>query len=330
MLEGILVTGGAGYIGSHVVKTLIDANAKNVVVLDNLSTGFRDALTTSKFIQGDIRDIPLLLNILETEKINTVIHLAASTIISESLENPCKYYQNNTVGTLNLLEACIQKKIKYFIYSSTAAVYGKVNNQNIHELDPTVPLNPYGHSKLMSEQILQDVARRHRLQYIILRYFNVAGADPSGKIGQRTPNATHLIKVAAQTACGLRTELPIYGTQYPTPDGTCIRDYIHVSDLAIAHMQALLYLQEGGESATINCGYGHGFSVKEVIRAVETIHGQTLPVCFSPEREGDLPRVVADNAKMKKILHWKPQFASLDLIVKTALDWEKQLQVQHL
>lgn len=326
-LSNILVTGGAGYIGSHVVKALREAKAHRLVVLDNLSTGFADSLPKDvEFVHGDIRDQTLVSNILKTNQIQAVIHLAAVTIIPESIQNPLKYYQHNTVGTLQLLEACLHNQVDSFIYSSTAAVYGKQEDTlKITEASPTLPSNPYGHSKLMSEQIIKDMAYSSKLKYIILRYFNVAGADPLGEIGQRTLHATHLIKVAVQTACGLQKSLAVFGTDYPTADGTCIRDFIHVSDLAMAHVKALDYLQTGGSSTTLNCGYGRGYSVKEVIKAVETISQKTLPILASPPREGDLSHVVADNAKIKSLLKWQPQYDDLAFIVKTAYEWEKRL-----
>lgn len=324
--NGILITGGAGYIGSHIVKALVEAKHPNVVVIDNLSTGFADSLPENvKLVAGDILDPSLLNHTIVNENIDTVIHLAAKTVIPESIAHPQVYYENNTVGTLNLLNACIKHKVSHFIYSSTAAVYGNTSLEKISEDHPTMPTNPYGHSKLMSEQILKDIAKQYPLKYTILRYFNVAGAAIDGSIGQRTPKATHLIKVAAQTACKEQPTLFIFGDNYPTPDGTCIRDFIHVSDLAQAHLDALSYLQKGGESCILNCGYGHGFSVKEVVKAIEQITKQPLPISIAKAREGDLPCVIADNNKIKQRLHWKPQFDDISLIVKTALQWEKKL-----
>ncbi len=322
--SAILITGGAGYIGSHLVKALLEAKASGVVVLDNLTTGFVDSLPQGvDFIQGDIQDSALLSHIISSKKIKTVIHLAAKTVIPESLQDPLMYYQNNTVGTLKLLQACIEHQVENFIYSSTAAVYGPTPLDKINEECETKPTNPYGYSKLMSEQILKDVARSTKLKYVILRYFNVAGAALDGTIGQRTKAATHLIKVAVQTACGLQKSLPIFGTDYPTPDGTCIRDFIHVSDLAQAHLKALTYLQSGGGSTTLNCGYGHGFSVLEVIKAIENVSQKSLPVTLSAPREGDLAQVIADNSKIKRLPQWQPQYDDLKIIVQTALSWEK-------
>ncbi len=320
----ILITGGAGYIGSHIVKAFSEAKVSGLVVLDNLTTGFANSLPQGvDFIQGDIQDSELVSGVIASKKIKTVIHLAAKTIIPESLQQPLKYYQNNTVGTMNLLQACIEHQVEHFIYSSTAAVYGQTTLDKINEECVTQPSNPYGYSKLMSEQILKDVAKSNKLKYVILRYFNVAGAALDGTIGQRTKAATHLIKVAVQTACGFQKSLPIFGTDYPTPDGTCIRDFIHVSDLAQAHLKALTYLQSGGESTTLNCGYGHGFSVKEVIKTIETITEKSLPVTFSPPREGDMAQVIADNSKIKRLLQWQPQYDDLKMIIQSALVWEK-------
>lgn len=324
-INRLLITGGAGYVGSHVVQDLLKDPTNHVVVLDNLSTGFKDSIGNTTFVQGDIQDSALVLQILETEKINTVMHFAASTVIPDSIQNPLQYYTNNTMGTINLLQACVNKKIKHFIFSSTAAVYGALNEEKINEQSPTHPLNPYGHSKLMAEQILKDIAHSQELTYVILRYFNVAGASPTGNIGQRTPNATHLIKVAVQTACDKHSSLSIFGTDYPTFDGTCIRDYIHVCDLANAHSKALAYLQQGGQSITLNCGYGHGYSVKEVSEAVARICQRPLSITYEPRRKGDIPKVIADNALIKKVLDWQPQFDDLSLIVKHALDFEKKL-----
>lgn len=326
MLNNILITGGAGYIGSHIVKALLDARATSITVIDNLSTGFADSIPSNvKFIHGDIQNSILVSKIIQAEKIKTVIHLAASTVIQESIEQPLKYYQNNFVTTLHLLKSCVENNVENFIYSSTAAVYGDVIAEKINEQCPTNPTNPYGHSKLMSEQLLKDVAASQKLKYIILRYFNVAGASVDGSIGQRTKNATHLIKMAVQTACGLHEQLPIYGTNYPTVDGTCIRDFIHVSDLANAHLKAIQYLHEGGKSQILNCGYGRGFSVKQVVQALEKQIHKPLPTLHTLPRKGDLPQVVADNTKIKQLLHWQPQFDDLNLIVKTALDWEMKI-----
>lgn len=325
MVDGILITGGAGYIGSHIVKSLIDVAAKRIVVLDNLSTGFADAvLDGAKFVQGDIQNTSLLSKIIEAENIQAVIHLAASTVIPESISHPLRYYYNNTVGMLNVLQACIKNQVKHFIYSSTAAVYGPCKTK-ILETHLVAPTNPYGYSKWMGEQMLKDASHAHNINYVILRYFNVAGADPTLVIGQRTPNATHLLKVAVQSACH-QTKMPIFGDDYPTSDGTCIRDFIHVSDLAAAHLNALSYLREGGENVTLNCGYGHGFSVKEVIHAVEAVSQKKLPTVLASRRKGDLAQVVADNTLIKQLLKWQPQYDDLLFIAKTAFEFEKKIQ----
>ena len=324
--NGILLTGGAGYIGSHIVKALNQSNTSDVVVFDNLSTGFADSLPSNvKLIQGDILDAQLIEHVIQKEKIDTVIHLAAKTVIPDSIARPQDYYQNNTQGTLNLLRACVENGVKHFIYSSTAAVYGNISQDKIDEQSETHPTNPYGYSKLMSEQILKDIAKQYPLNYIILRYFNVAGAAIDGSIGQRTPQATHLVKVAVQTACGLQPTLSIFGNNYSTPDGTCVRDFIHVSDLASAHLDALSYLQKGNASCILNCGYGHGYSVLEVVKAVEAITHQPLAINFAPPRVGDLPCVIADNSKIKQVLNWQPQFDDIAVIVKSAWEWEKKL-----
>jgi UDP-glucose 4-epimerase len=325
-MRNIVVTGGAGYIGSHVVKALLADPKNHVVVIDNLSTGFVENVGAATFIQGDIQNTQLLATIFAKEKINVVMHFAASTVLSESIQFPLRYYQNNVLGTLSLLQVCQDHPIEHFILSSSAAVYGATEVEHIHEDHPTLPLNPYAASKLMSEQIVTDVAQSLGFTYAILRYFNVAGADPDGKLGQRTPQATHLIKNAVQTACGLHSALPIYGNDYATPDGTCIRDYIHVNDLASAHLKALDYLTASGRSVTLNCGYGHGFSVIEVIKAIEQLTGRSLPIKQAPRRQGDLAQVIADNTRIKSILDWQPQFNDLAFIVKTALDFEVKIR----
>lgn len=323
-LGNILITGGAGYIGSHLVRMLLTLTQGTIVVLDNFSTGSPKAtLAPAKYFTGDIQDSALLSKILAKEKIDSVIHLAANTVIADSISNPIQYYQNNTFATLALLKACLKQSVSYFIFSSTAAVY-QGQPYPVKEDSPTHPVNPYGHSKLMSEQILKDCANASSLRYVILRYFNVAGADPSGEIGQHAQH-THLIKTAAQTVCQRRQALPIYGQNHPTQDGTCVRDFIHVNDLAKAHLSALSYLQEGGPSTTLNCGYGQGFSVQQVVNTIEKLTQQSLPVFIAPPRAGDLPYVVADPTQIKQVLKWRPQFDDLSFIIKTALDWERKL-----
>jgi UDP-glucose 4-epimerase len=325
MKKSILVTGGAGYIGSHVVKQL-GINGDQVIVLDNLSTGFADAVTYGKLIVGDTGDTDLVLKIMADYDVESVLHFAAHTIVPESVSNPLKYYKNNTASTLNMLYCSQIMGIKHFIFSSTAAVYGNLHSGVAIENTPTAPINPYGTSKLMSEWMLKDLCAASTLRSVILRYFNVAGSDPDGEIGQSTANATLLIKVACEVALGKREKLFVYGTDYPTADGTGIRDYIHVSDLASAHLAALDYLRSGGESTTLNCGYGNGYSVREVIDSVERCHGQKLNVVESPRRAGDPPELVSNVEAIHRTLEWSPQFNNLDVIVKTSLAWETKLQ----
>ncbi|AFT67536.1 MULTISPECIES: UDP-glucose 4-epimerase GalE [Cycloclasticus] len=322
--KSILVTGGAGYIGSHVVK-LLGERGENIIILDDLSTGFEHSILYGKFIQGNTGDKKLVDRILQQHNIDSVLHFAAHTIVPESVENPLKYYENNTCCTRNLLECCSKAGIKNIIFSSTAAVYGELETGFASEETPTAPINPYGSSKLMSEQMIRDLSKATELNHVILRYFNVAGSDPDGKIGQSTKNATLLIKVAAEVAVGKREKLFVFGTDYPTPDGTGIRDYIHVSDLAEAHINALDYLRNNGESTTLNCGYGHGFSVKEVINAINEEHG--VPICVEemPRRAGDPPELISVAEKIRQTIGWQPQYDDLNLIVKTSLAWEKKL-----
>ncbi len=324
--KSILVTGGAGYIGSHVVK-LLGERGEQIVVLDNLSTGNQEAVLYGTFIQGDTGDAALVSRILKEHDVDTVMHFAAHTIVPESVENPLKYYRNNTGNTLNLLECCQAARIEQVIFSSTAATYGipEDDTKPCSEELPTAPINPYGMSKLMSEHMLKDLSRAGRLRHVILRYFNVAGSDPDGLIGQSTRNATLLIKVAAEVARGKREKLMVFGTDYPTPDGTGIRDYIHVSDLASAHLSALDYLRKGGDSTLVNCGYGKGFSVREVIDTTARLNGEPLKVEEQPRRAGDPPALIAAVDKIHRTLNWKPKFDDLDVIVQTSLDWEKRL-----
>jgi len=323
MAGSILITGGAGYVGSHVVKALVAQN-RRVVVVDNLSTGHLENIQSIPFVQADIQDKQTLSNVIDTEDVTAIMHFAASTVISDSIARPLDYYENNTVGTLHLLEVCNDKNIKHFIFSSTAAVYAPATG-NIAEDFPLVPTNPYGHSKIMSEQLVKDIAKTGALSYVILRYFNVAGADMSGMIGQRTENATHLLKVAVEVACGSKPRIPIYGDDYPTFDGTCIRDFIHVDDLAAAHIDALTYLENNGVSITLNCGYGKGYSVKEVIAALESITGHPIRTSLENRREGDIASVVADNTLIKKTLNWQPRYDDITIMVKSAYEWEKKL-----
>jgi UDP-glucose 4-epimerase len=319
-----LVTGGAGYIGSHVAWALADSGWR-VVVLDDLSTGRRSLVPpAATFVQGHAGDGSLLRALMGEEKIGAVLHFAGSIVVPESVSDPISYYRNNLSGSIELIDACLSSGVKRFVFSSTAAVYGDPAEVPIPENAPTRPLNPYGQSKLMVEQVLRDVDRAHRLPYIALRYFNVAGADPAGRTGQAGPKATHLIKVACEVAAGVRAAMDIYGTDYETPDGTCIRDYIHVSDLADAHLKALDHLMGGGPSLTLNCGYGYGFSVREVLRMVEQVAGRRLPVQEAPRRPGDSPRLVAEPGALKERLGWRPRHQDLKTIVATALAWERR------
>ncbi|MGH8610658.1 MAG: UDP-glucose 4-epimerase GalE [Gammaproteobacteria bacterium] len=319
----ILVTGGAGYIGSHVVRQLGELG-RSVVVLDNLSTGFKEAVLAGEHIVGDTGDRALVPALLKKNRIQAVMHFAAHTVVPESVANPLKYYSNNTCNTRALLECCSAAGVQHFIFSSTAAVYGMPADKLISEESETRPINPYGTSKLMSEQMLRDLARISPLKYVILRYFNVAGCDPMCRIGQSTPNATLLIKVACETAVGRRQAVSIFGTDYPTPDGTGVRDYIHVEDLAEAHIKALGYLEAGGDSTILNCGYGHGYSVREVLKTVERVHGHPLTIREQPRRPGDPPTLVAVAERIKKSLGWVPKYDDLDAIVRSSLAWEKK------
>jgi UDP-glucose 4-epimerase len=321
----ILVTGGAGYIGSHMVHELVDAG-EPVVVLDNLSTGFRSALPkTVPLVIGDVGDEALAADLVRTHGVTEIIHFAASIVVPDSVRDPLGYYKNNTVNARALIEVAVKTGVRRFIFSSTAAVYGNPATVPVREDAQPAPMSPYGSSKLMSETILRDVGVAHGLQYVILRYFNVAGADPAQRTGQATVGATHLIKVAVETALGQRQQIEVYGTDYPTPDGTCIRDYIHVSDLCRAHSMALAHLREGGASETFNCGYGHGYSVIEVIDAVKRVSGVDFKVKLAPRRPGDPATIVADATRIRAQLGWQPQFDNLDLIVRHALAWERRL-----
>ena len=325
MPSSILVTGGAGYIGSHVLRQLRE-RSERVVVLDNLSTGYRSAVLGAPLVVGDTGDRDLVANVLAEHSIDTVLHFAAHTIVPESVADPLKYYGNNTCATRNLLEQCDRAGVRHFVFSSTAAVYGIPEGGLAAEGSPTVPINPYGLSKLMSEWMLRDLAAASRLRYVALRYFNVAGSDPGGRIGHTAPNATLLVKVACQHAVGIRPQVSVFGTDYPTPDGTGVRDYIHVEDLASAHLCALDYLRGGGESTTLNCGYGHGYSVREVLDMVCRVRGgQPLTVAEAPRRAGDPPSLVAVAERIRATLRWQPRHDDLETIVRTQFDWERRL-----
>ena len=311
----VLVTGGAGYIGSHVVLQL-RARGERVVVLDNLGTGFRQAVSDVPLVVGTVGDAALVAGVLREHDVDTVMHFAAHTIVPESVRDPLKYYGNNTCSTRSLLQTCSEHGIQHFVFSSTAAVYGILDSGYAAEDTPTATINPYGTSKL---------SLATPLRHVVLRYFNVAGSDTGGRIGQSTRSATLLMKVAAEHAVGKRPHLSVYGTDYPTPDGTGVRDYIHVQDLATAHVDALAYLRAGGPSTTLNCGYGHGYSVRQVLDAVERISGQKLVVREETRREGDPPVLVARADRIKSVLGWTPRLDDLDTIVRTSLEWERKL-----
>lgn len=321
----VLVTGGAGYIGSHVVKQLGRETDYEIVVYDNLSTGSPQAVLYGELVVGDLADSQKLAQVFAEHQFDAVLHFAASISVPESLANPLAYYGNNTRNTLNLLQCCEKYGVKKLVFSSTAAVYGESAENPVLESTPTVPINPYGYSKLMSERMIQDYSRASGLKYVILRYFNVAGADDSGQIGQTNPKASHLIKVALDAALNRRESVSIFGTDFPTPDGTGIRDYIHVVDLAAAHLDALRYLQAENDSQILNCGYGQGYSVREVLAKVMELSGRQFPVVEIERRAGDPACVIACSDKIRQVLGWKPRFNNLDLIVGSALAWELKL-----
>lgn len=321
--KGILVTGGAGYIGSHTARQLGE-NGERLVTLDNLCTGFRQAVLHGELIVGNTGDQALVSRILKEHDIDTVMHFAAHTIVPESVENPLKYYANNTCNTRNLLACCAEAGVKHFVFSSTAAVYGIPETSVAYEDAPTQPINPYGTSKLMSEMMLHDQASASDMRYVALRYFNVAGCDLEGRIGQSTPKATLLTKVACEAAVGKREAVYIFGTDYPTADGTGVRDYIHVEDLAGAHVKALDHLRQGGDSSILNCGYGHGYSVRELLKSVENANGAPFNIIEAERRAGDPPELVAGADKVREVLGWIPQYDDLSIIASSALAWEKK------
>jgi len=336
----ILVTGGAGYIGSHTVKQLIDAGHR-VVVLDNFYSGHRWAVDAqATLIEGDIADQGLLDTILVQHQIEAVVHFAGHIVVPESVEDPFKYYQNNVVGSLRLIESCVKNKVRQFVFSSSAAVYGMPDTEKVSENTALAPINPYGNTKLITEMTLNDVALSSSqavsgqgdaatFRFVALRYFNAAGAQLAGNLGQSTPEATHLIKVACETALGARKQMMIFGTDYDTPDGSCVRDYIHVDDLASAHLKALDYLAQGGASLRLNCGYGQGYSVKQVVDMVKQVSGVNFEAIETDRRAGDPPSLIADNSQIKTLLNWSPKFDDLELICRSAFEWERKWQARN-
>ncbi len=324
MKRKILITGGAGYIGSHVLY-LLGEKGEDIIVYDNLSSGRKDAVHFGELVVGDLVDNEKLDAVIRDNKITDVLHFAGSIIVNESVKDPVKYFKNNSENSLNLIRLCEKNNVQNFIFSSTAAVYGLPKAGVADEETQLDPINPYGRSKLITEWMLNDISRSTNLRFVVLRYFNVAGASLSGKIGQSTPLATHLIKLCCQAALGIKDKLQVFGDDYPTKDGTCIRDYIHVDDLAMAHLQALDYLQNGGQPAIMNCGYGTGYTVKEVIDSVKKVTGKNFPIEIVGRRAGDPPVLIARADKIKQVLRWVPKYDNLDLIVKTAYEWERNL-----
>lgn len=318
----ILITGGAGYIGSHVVLAL-GGQGHDLTIYDNLSTGHQAAVTSGELVVGDLNDQAKLENLFASKKFEAVMHFAGSIVVPESVSDPLKYYQNNTINSHSLIALSVKYGVKHFIFSSTAAVYGMPSDGVCSEESELKPINPYGQSKLMTEHMLRDATAAHKnFKHVILRYFNVSGADPAGKVGQSFPKATHLIKASCEAATGKREKMELFGTDYPTKDGSCVRDYIHVSDLAQAHLCALKYLADGGDSNVFNVGYGHGFSVKEVIARVKEITGKDFKVIESPRRAGDPASLTAQASKIK-MTGWKPKYDDLNIIIKSAYEWEK-------
>ena len=321
----VLVTGGAGYIGSHTVLALAEAG-EDVVVIDDLSTGFSAYLPEGvPLFIGDAGDENLLEGVIAQHDIESIIHFAGSVVVPDSMRDPLGYYRNNFTTARNLLNVAVKRGIGRFIFSSTAAVYGNPDQEPVPEHAPTRPLSPYGSSKLMTEIMLHDVAVAYGMQYVTLRYFNVAGADPQARIGLATVGATHLLKIAVEAATGQRAKIDVFGTDYPTPDGSCIRDFIHVTDLSQAHRSALAYLRNGGASTTLNCGYGRGYSVLETIDAVRRVSGRSFAVQYAPRRPGDIMTMVADTSRIRSLLDWRPQYDDLETIAAHALAWEDKL-----
>ena len=321
----ILVTGGAGYVGSHVVLQLVEAG-ETVVVLDDLSTGLPEAVVGAELVVGNVGDAGLVTRLLRSRRIDTVMHFAARTIVPESVADPLRYYGNNTCATRSLLACCSTTGVRQVVFSSTAAVYGIPPGGRASEDGPTQPVNPYGTSKLMSEWMLRDLTAAGGPRHVILRYFNVAGCDRQGRVGQSTANSTLLTKVACEVAVGRRPHVCVFGSDYATPDGTGVRDYIHVDDLAAAHLKALTYLRDGGVSTTLNCGYGHGYSVRDVLAAVGRANGAAIPTLEKPRRAGDPPSLIADAGRIRQVFHWQPRCDDLDLIAQTSLAWERKLR----
>jgi UDP-glucose 4-epimerase len=322
-MKKILITGGAGYIGSHVVKAL-GSSGYELVIYDNLSTGHKAAVTFGELVVGDLDDKVKLDALFQEHKFDAVLHFAGSIVVPESVSNPLKYYQNNTVNSHFLLTLCEKYNVDKFIFSSTAAVYGMPQDGVCREDTELAPINPYGHSKLMTENMLKDLSLSSDFRYVALRYFNVSGADPEGKLGQSFPAATHLIKVACEAAVGKRESINVFGTDYETSDGTCIRDYIHVADLANAHVKALEYLERGGGSEVLNCGYGYGFSVRDVLKRVRDITGVDIKIVDSPRRAGDPASLTAKVDRIHSIIGWTPKYDDLNIIIKSAYEWEKK------
>lgn len=329
-MQNILVTGGAGYIGSHVVNILGQSDSYNLSIIDNLSTGRKKSVLYGELHEIDLEDLERVEKIFQQQKFEAVFHFAGSIIVPESVTNPEKYYFNNTLNSFHLAKLCLKYGVPSFIFSSTAAVYGQYSQSLCRENTPTNPINPYGRSKLMTEWMLEDFSHAHPdFHYVALRYFNVAGANIEGKLGQCSPQSTHLIKIICEVITGKRDQLQIYGNDYPTPDGYCVRDFIHIDDLAMAHLDALKYLQKAKQSLVANCGYGKGHSVKEILEAAEKVIGEKIPFQITSRRDGDAPSLIADSQVAKAVLNWKPKFENIELMIQTALDWEKKYSAEN-